>query len=211
MTWQALVEEWTSESIVYVPALPGFFAKAETSEEALETAERAILPFVAWLVEDELLESAPETGPIVVVERLKGTNSAGPIFEADKIAVDPGQVELGLAVGRAALSDLLYHFDDLEVNVRPAAERMLRHVAELDRWYAMRLLAASGRPFASVEDELIQSASLFEETIDIAIESGKIDDHEIDGEWWSVPKAIRRRTAHLREHLADLLVLGHAQ
>jgi hypothetical protein len=78
----------------------------------------------------------------------------------------------------------------------------------MDRWYATRLAPASGQPFAAIEDELVQPASLFEETIDGLPDEDAARVWAIDGEQWTIRKALRRRTGHLREHLVDLLALS---
>jgi hypothetical protein len=66
---------------------------------------------------------------------------------------------------------------------------------------------AQGKPFTAIEDELVQSASLFEETVDGVMESSQPSTWILDGEDWSIRKALRRRTGHVREHLPDLLSL----
>jgi hypothetical protein len=78
----------------------------------------------------------------------------------------------------------------------------------MDRWYATRLAPADGQPFAQIEDELVQSASLFEETIDGLPVEAQSRTRTVDGEQWTIRKALRRRTGHLREHLFDLLALS---
>ncbi len=98
--------------------------------------------------------------------------------------------------------------DEVPQEHRHAAEQTLRHVAEMDRWYATRVAPANGTPFAALEDEVVQSASLFEETIDLVLTMHQPLTWDLDGESWSVRKALRRRTGHLREHLLDLLRLA---
>jgi len=208
MIRQAVVEIWPAETILFVPELPGFQVKAANPEVALGDATERIERFLQWLQESELAEEvAPSTG-IGIAEQLPADGSRGPLFAADRAPADPEHREFALAVGRAALSDLLFVLDDLDPDHHAAATRTLRHVAEMDRWYATRLAPADGQPFVEIEDELVQSASLFEETIDGLQVDPQSRSRTVDGEQWTIRKALRRRTGHLREHLFDLLALS---
>jgi hypothetical protein len=208
MSWGADIEIWPNESILYVPALPGFQVNAASPAEALPEAEQRVGAFVQWLREGELLpDDLPSPERISVIGELRAQGNVGPIFESDAEPVDGDFAEFALSIGRAALSDLLFVLDDFGDEARPHAERILRHVAEMDRWYATRMAPAQGMPFAELEDELVQSASLFEETVDGVMTSSQTVTSALDGETWSIRKALRRRTGHLREHLPDLLTL----
>jgi hypothetical protein len=208
MTWQAVVEIWPSETLLFVPALPGFQVNAPSPEEALADAGQRIDSFIQWVLECELADALPTGERITIAEEASAVGKAGPFFESDSLATDSDHNELALAVGRAALSDLLFALDDVPLEHKQSAERTLRHVAEIDRWYATRLAPAQGSPFAAIEDELVQSASLFEETVDALHDADRPVKWALDGETWSVRKALRRRTGHLREHLVDLLRLA---
>jgi hypothetical protein len=206
MNWDAEIEIWPNEVILYVPALPGFQVNSTSPAEALPEAEQRVDAYVQWLRDGELLpDDFPSPTRIAVVGEHRANGDAGPIFASDEAPVDDDYAEFALSIGRAALSDLLFVFDDIGEGARPNAERILRHVAEMDRWYATRMAPAQGKPFAELVDELIQSASLFEETVDGVMASGQPLTWALDGETWSIRKALRRRTGHLREHLPDLL------
>lgn len=208
LTRPALVELWATEALLFVPDLPGFQVNAPTPELAIELARDRLDRHIEWLRESELDEHLAPGQSLTVVETLSAIGAADPIFDLDLAPADSQSCEFALAVGRAALSELLFIFDDVDPDHRRAAEQILRHVAELDHWYATRLAPASGAPFAAIEDQLIQSASLFEETIDAVASTAQSPVWDVDGESWSVRKALRRRTGHLREHLADLLALS---
>jgi hypothetical protein len=209
MSWQAILERWPSETLLFIPALPGFQVNAETGEDALADAAERLDAYIQWLRDGELWpENFTFPQGIAVTETRAAIGEAGPMFDLDAGPIDEDYAEFALAVGRAALSDLLFVFDDVPAEGRSDAERILRHVAEMDRWYATRMAPAQGKPFTAIEDELVQSASLFEETIDGVIASGQPATWTLDGEEWSIRKALRRRTGHLREHLADLLSLA---
>ncbi len=205
MTWPVLIEEWTSESLAFVPDLPGFQIAGATPDDAFTTAKEVVGRYITWLTEGELVPDDFLVQDLELSEKRIAVDGAGPLFNADQIAPSTEHAELALAVGRAALSDLLFVRDDIPVESRNAADQVLRHVAEMDRWYAMRISEAIGKPFTSIEDELVQSASLFEEIIDLAIESNRAESWTIDGEQWSLAKVLRRRTGHLREHLPQLM------
>jgi predicted RNase H-like HicB family nuclease len=208
MSWDAVLERWSSETLLFIPALPGFQVNAESPEDALADAEERVDAYIQWLRDGELLpENFPSPEGIAIAETRVANGEAGPIFDLDTEPIDEDYAEFALAIGRAALSDLLFVFDDVPDEGRSEAERILRHVAELDRWYATRMAPAQGKPFTAIEDELVQSASLFEETVDGVMSSRQPTTWTLNGEDWSIRKALRRRTGHLREHLADLLSL----
>ena len=207
MSLPAIAEVWTSETLVFVPSLPGFQVSATALDSAFEAAYDRIDGFCQWLIEGEVIPAAPESTELDLVQTLAATGVHGPLFDSDSEPATDEHRELALTIGRAALSDLLFVLDDVSGGERSAAERILRHVAELDRWYATRIAPASGSPFSALEDELVQSASLFEETID-GLPSARLREvWTIDGEEWSIRKVLRRRTGHLREHLPELLAL----
>lgn len=207
MSLSAVIESWTSEVLLFVPDLPGFCTKASTETEAVQVARETIQSYIDWLIEGELIVDIPASIEIAVVETIRARSDSGPCFALDRVDADADHRELALAVGRASLSDLLFVFDDILADQKAGATRTLRHVAELDRWYATRMAPAQGLPFAVLEDELVQSASLFEETVDALAESDRPTTWSIDGEEWSIRKALRRRTSHLREHLPELVAL----
>ena len=210
--WNAIIEQWTTDTLVYVPALPGLYGKAESVDDALAILHRTLDPFLDWLHADELTETRLPSGPITVIEARNAAGEAGPLFTIDSERPDADWLELALAVGRAALSDMIYTYDELETPSKSAADRMLRHVAELDRWYATRLRGGTGHPSQSLEDEIVQSASFFEDVVDLVFADGSADiSREVDGEEWTLAKILRRRTVHLREHLADLIALDQGE
>lgn len=207
MSLPAIAEIWPSETLVYVPALPGFQVSGPALDLAFEAAYDRIEGFCEWLVDGEVLPAPPESTELELTQSLHATGGHGVLFDADREPASDEHRELALTIGRAALSDLLFVLDDAEGSGRSEAERVLRHVAELDRWYATRIAPASGSPFAALEDELVQSASLFEETVDGAGAGRMAAIWVIDGEEWTIRKVLRRRTGHLREHLPELLAL----
>lgn len=207
MTRAALIESWPHETILFVPSLPGFVVRAEGIDDVLATARERIDAYAEWLREADLLNENPSDMDVVVTEVRSAMQTAAPLFEIDATLPETDEIELALAVGRATLSDLLFVFDDIGPTKRAAGEHTLRHIAEMDRWYATRIAPTQGRPFAQIEDELVQSASLFEETIDGFSATDQATVWVLDGESWSIRKVLRRRTGHLREHLPGLLTL----
>src|SRR5688572_2278266 len=113
MTWQAVVERWPNEMLLFVPSLPGFQINADSSDEALEAASDRIGAYVQWLMDGELAADLSTDEAVMLAEALDADGAAGPIFQIDASPPDPDETELALAVGRAALSDLLFVFDDL--------------------------------------------------------------------------------------------------
>lgn len=207
MTWNAVVERWTNEAMLYVPELPGFFSKEPNVAQAFAVASDTSDSYLKWLESEEIAADLPKGEAIVIIQELPGADGKGPIFDLDRESLDEDQFEAALTIGRVTLSDLLYSadvaFDDHETEVR----RMLRHVAELDRWYAMRLKPGLMSPIDDLESDVIESASFFEETVDAIFSEQASLARTLAGEEWTLPKVLRRRTVHLREHLFDLLAL----
>jgi hypothetical protein len=204
MSWEAVVEVWPSETVLYVPVLPGFFTKGRTVGEAFQRAGNTIDAYASWLVDDEFLETPPKPGPVFILQELAGQDGAGPFFDIDHDPPEEDFLEVALAIGREFTSELLYQFDNAPAGHRDEFERILRHVAELDRWYANRLLPGIIAPASELEADLIESASAYEETIDELFLDTPAVTRTIGGETWSLSKALRRRTVHLNEHLLDL-------
>ena len=128
----------------------------------------------------------------------------GPLFAADLPAPSDAEIETALAVGRAAISDLIDYFDatagsdEIELTVTAV------QIAQQDDWYASRLGAAQLTAFATDPlDTLVQAAGRFEDEVDAYVSSAKPELWRIDGEEWTLAKLLRRRTAHLREHLPE--------
>ena len=207
MKLDAVVERWSREVQLYVPALPGFQVGGQSEAEVVELAEARIDGFLEWLAELALLPQSPEPVTVNVVEVRESVDGAGPIFALDAAVPNETQVELALAVGRAALSEIVDLALDEGGGANPRLERVLAHLTELDVWYASRLgmatppIGAGGEPI----DALVATASAFEEAVDTHAERSTAVVWEVDGEAWSLAKALRRRTGHLREHLPELI------
>lgn len=205
MTWPVLVESRMQGVTAFVPDLPGFHTSGETEPDALDAASAAVERYVGWLESGELLPEGTGVQTLQVAERLDAPEERRAIFAHDRAPVPDEQFELALAVGRAVVSDLLFVWDDVPQDRRADASRILQHVAGQDRWYASRIAAARESPFHSIEDELIQSASLFEETIDAEFAARNGAFWNVSGEEWSVGKVLRLRTCHLREYLPAVM------
>ncbi len=205
-TIEALIEEWPSETLLFVRAVPGFQINAPNPDAALIQARESLPVFLEWLRRLELEPPVDAGAALHVAERLVASGSQGPRFAADLIAVSEDELELALAAGRALISELIDAYDAARRDGSvPALEPVLRHVAEFDRWYASRIgLTEIGVPPAGVTDDLIAAASTFEEAADRAMETGDPTLILVDGEEWTLAKALRRRTGHLREHLIAL-------
>lgn len=205
MTWPALLEVREAGVTLFVPDLPGFHTSADTDAEAMSAADTAIERYVGWLVSGEMLPEGTGVEPLQVAERIEAPAGGRAIFSHDRAPVSDELYELGLAVGRAVISDLLFVWDDIPQERRADANRILEQVAKGDRWFASRIVAPRESPFHSIEDELIQSASLFEETIDATFSASNGATWERDGEQWTIGKLLRLRTCHLREHLPAVM------
>lgn len=213
--YEALLEEWPREALLYIPKLPGFIASAATREDVLELSLEALDLHLAWLTGHGHPPSLPHHAGIVVVEALTAPKPGiGPRFDADLVDLPPDELEHALSLGRVVLSDTIEAYDEVAALGADQKEldRILRHVAELDRWYAARLegvieataTATVPDPF----DAMIQAAAAFEDAVDEHVGSRRPQISIIGGEEWTLTKAIRRRTAHLREHCFEIVDLG---
>ena len=212
MRYEAVVEVWTREAILYVPALPGFQVNARSADDALRQSPPRLLAFLEWLGDLELIPTPTDGPDLEVVQTLRAEGDSGPLFTLDERTPDEEQVELALAVGRGEVSDIVEVVSDLGSTGMAEAARVLGHLAELDLWYASRLQVDTV-PTAAVADPvetLIATASDVEEAVDRRVELGPGGLWEIDGERWSLAKMLRRRTGHLREHLPELIVIDQA-
>ena len=206
--YTALVERRRDESLLYVRDLPGFRVAAPTPAEAAARAREAIGLYLTWAVERELIELPDNVVEIVVGEEAAAIGPGiGARFADDMVAPDEAEIERALAAGRAAVSDL---FDAYEEAARAddalAADAVLRHVTERERWFASRLTGRLDPAGASDPlDELVAAAGAFEEAVDRLPLVDQPDLVVRDGEEWTLAKTLRRRTAHLRRHVVDLL------
>ncbi len=212
MRYQAVIEVWSKEALLYVPSLPGFQVNGRTAKDAARVAPARLLAFLEWISDLELIALPTDGADIDVVETLRAEGDRGPLFAADEPTPEEEQIELALAVGRGEVSDIVELVSDLGEVGMVEARRVLTHLAELDAWYAARLQVDT-MPSAAVADPietLVQAASDLEEAADRRVELGPDGVWEIDGERWSLAKVLRRRTGHLREHLPELIAIDQA-
>ena len=210
MRFDAVIERWSREVQLYVPVLPGFQVTGLSEEAVIETASARIDGFLGWLAELGLLPEVTEAATLRVVEVQESIGDAGPLFDLDCSVPNETQVELALAVGRAALSEIVDLVLDEGGSAGPRLEKVLAHLTELEGWYTSRLgvtlppVGAGGEPI----DALVAAASGFEEAVDAHVEGDAPAVWEVVSEEWSLAKVLRRRTAHLREHLPELIAFS---
>jgi hypothetical protein len=198
LTFEALIEHWPSESLLFVRNLPGLQVSGRDAQELQQKTTDALRHHLEWLVWHELIARPEGEVDLAVIEQAKApSESIGPRFVADLVAPTDDEIELALAVGRATLTEII----DSEAADSEASVKSMRHLARLDRWYASRL---TGEPAETAigdpVDDLIDAAGSFEEAVDSVAERGLPELFERDGEEWTLAKLLRRRTGHLREH-----------
>ena len=222
MQFNALVEEWPDESMVFVRELPGCFASAATTEAALQAAPAAIEKYFRWLKTNDMVIVEGDIHPITVVlaERLSRKDKhVGPLFEADQAELDEIKVDNALnvsATARALIIELVTNVPAqlLEQSVAPESwslTRHLRHVMEKESWYVSRLqeqpTPPTATPAMSADD---MAMKIFENAMDNEIilrdltpeQHTQIFVHE--NEEWTVAKVLRRQSKHLYEHLLSM-------
>lgn len=201
---EALIEHWPSESRLFVRALPGFQVSGRDAQELQRRAGDALQAHLDWLVKRDLIDQPSGEVDLTVTEQARAfSESIGPRFAADLVAPTEQEIESALAVGRAALSDLIDAEETLQRRADGAGfASTLRHLAQMDRWYAGRLSAEPpATALADPIDDLVDAAGAFEDAVDDFGASGQADLFVRDSEEWTLAKVLRRRTGHLREHM----------
>lgn len=227
MQFNALVEEWPGESMVFFRELPGCFVSAATSEAALQAAPARIEQYFRWLKTNDIVIIEGDIDPIQVVlaEQLSSTsNSYGPLFKAD--LAEPGELEIDnalnvAATARALIIEVVANVPTqyLEHALTPASWSLiqhLQHVMETENWYVSRLQEEPAEPMPASSmsaDDL--SMKVFEDAMDnelilrnlTAEQRTRIFLH--DGEQWTAAKVLRRQAGHLCEHLMTMAQMEH--
>lgn len=217
MRFRALVEEWDTETLVFIRELPGCFATAPTGEAAVHAAHNAVSQHLFWLMRKRLPMPCDPRDPIriSVEEWLLASGDAepiGPLFKADCAALTPDALLTGLQIADAARGDLLKCYAQTPARLHTITlppdtmtlEDHLAHVAQMELWYV-----------AALNDGRMPTARLSNSPADALRSSGDYaagrlralspellgQIFERDGESWTAAKVLRRMTAHLREHL----------
>lgn len=225
MQFNALVEEWPGESMVFFRELPGCCLSAATSQAALQAAPAAIEQYFRWLKTNDLTIVEGDIHPIEVVlaERLSSTaNSTGPLFQAD--LVEPTEVEIDntlnvAATARALIIEVIANVpaEYLEQALTPESWSLiqhLQHIMETENWYVSRLQEQHVEtiPASSMTaDDL--SMKVFEDAMDNELILRNLTTtqlHQVflhEGEQWTAAKVLRRQAGHLYEHLLSMMEL----
>ncbi|HVB60475.1 MAG TPA: DinB family protein [Ktedonobacteraceae bacterium] len=214
MQYNALVEQWPSEYMVYFRELPGCLSTAPMLEEALAAAPAAIANHVRWLKANDLIEEIDNAVTVVVKEQLAaGDNDKGPRFEAELAPPGDEEIDMALNVAGMARAELidLYESMPAEQRVRALApgawsvDKHLWHIIEAELWYVSRLSdVPREKPLTELSPEI--SVALFDVGMDSELalrglseeQRSRVFTHE--GEEWTAAKVLRRLAGHLREH-----------
>jgi hypothetical protein len=200
----ALIEHWPAESVLYVRALPGFHARGHDPADLQWQSGSALQAHLDWLVERELIDAPSGDVELTIAEEATApSESIGPTFHADLVAMDDQEIEIALAIGRAAVSDVI---DAYDAGARGTTSSVLasaiHSIARIDRWYASRLSGEHAQPASGDPiDELVAAAGALEDAVDRFVLAGNRELFEREGEQWTLAKVLRRRTAHLRGNL----------
>src|SRR5579875_3848343 len=150
MQFQALVEEWPGESMVYFRELPGCVSSAATTEAALQAVPAVVEQYFRWLKENDIVLFEEEVRPIssVVAERVSSKdNSAGPLFAADRAAPVDLEIDNALNVAATARALIIELVAEVPAQLHEQALQPgdwsliqhLRHIMESETWYVSRL------------------------------------------------------------------------
>jgi predicted RNase H-like HicB family nuclease/uncharacterized damage-inducible protein DinB len=228
MQFQALIEEWPGESMIFFRELPGCFSAASTSEKALQAAPATIETYFHWLKENGIVLVEEDGDPISVtpMERLESIGSeGGPLFVADHAAPSDLEIDNALnvaATARALIIELVTnvpsHLHDQTLAPSEwSLTRHLQHIMESETWYVSRLTEdpAPEQPTADLSADDI-SLKIFEHAMDYEVllrdlttdQRSRVFLH--DGEQWTAAKVLRRMAGHLHEHYQSMDEMVHA-
>jgi hypothetical protein len=203
----ALIERWPGEHLLYARELPGFCVAGANSTDLQMRSGNLLQTHLDWLVERDMIDEPASPVELSIVEELDSVSSdAGPRFMVDLVAPDEMEVETALAVGRAAVADLVDMYERAERTGDSAhTATLLQRIAQRDAWFGSRL-TQSQSALVIVEtsdpvDLLVHAAGAFEDDVDQFVLDCAADLWLCDREEWTLAKVLRRRTAHLRRHL----------
>lgn len=217
MQFQALVEEWPGESMVYFRELPGCVSSAATTEAALQAVPAVVEQYFRWLKENDIVLFEEEVRPISIVlaERLSSKSSAGPLFAADRAAPDDLEIDNALNVAATARALIIELVAEVPAQLHEQALQPgdwsliqhLRHIMESETWYVSRLTEhpEPEQPVPPMNADDI-SMKIFENAMDFELVLRDLSPEQrtrvfIHGnEEWTAAKVLRRMAGHLREH-----------
>lgn len=214
MQYNALVEEWPNEYMVYFRELPGCLITAPTFEEAIAAAPAAIAKHIRWLKTNDLIEEIDNDIAVVVKERLVATdNGAGPCFEAEAQPPDDEEIDRALNAAGMARAELIDLYESVPAEQRDrirapgdwSITEHLWHIIEAEIWYVSRLSdVPQEKPLSELSPEI--SVALFDVGMDSELALRDLSEEQRshifthDGEEWTAAKVLRRLVGHLREH-----------
>ncbi len=216
LPWRILAERWETGWFGYVAGLPGCLVTAPTLDGLLASAPQTIATHLAWLQRRGIPVSERPPERIVLAESAEALpGGIGPLFEADRSHLSAAELDLALRVGQATIEEIFELADATrgwEAATHPGRPpgwtppQILRHIADLDLWYAGRLMPDVGA-LALPGDALVRvqrAHQAFTSSMRAWWALWKNRVIERDGERWTIGKVLRRRTAHLREHAGQL-------
>lgn len=217
----ALVEVWPSETMVYIVELPGCLAAGSSAGAALERLPDEVEAHLGWLAVNGFPQQSEEVS-IEIAEQLAAHDGRGPLFDSDRAAVSPAQLDFALRVGALARRDLIDVYRATsglrrtrrpEPNAWSLAEHLL-HVARLDLHYLATLTGekaealAATLPYEPVAALQAGGALAAQRLLALSEAQRGAVTTAPNGEGWTAGKVVRRMTAHLREHYPWVLELA---
>jgi len=222
MQFNALVEEYSTESMVFFRELPACFSVAATSELALQAAPAAITEYLRWLKINDivLFENEVRAINVVLAERLRiADDQPGPRFEADLAAPTDQEIDNALNVCATARAEIIELYDEVPSTLRDTIQtpeswsltQHLEHILKAEFWY-VSCLSEQPETMPPVKMEDI-SMKLFENAMDNEIFLRELTPEQRarvfirDRAEWTAAKTLRRMSGHLREHYPWMLQL----
>jgi predicted RNase H-like HicB family nuclease len=214
MQYNALVEEWPNEYMIYFRELPGCLTAAPSFEEAFAATPAAIAKHIRWLKANDLIEEIDNEIAVVVKERIAAINNhAGPRFEVELAPPSDEEIDMALNAAGMARAELIDLYESVPAQQRNhiaapgdwSITEHLRHIIEAEIWYISRLSdIPQEKPLSELSPEI--SVALFDVGMDSELalrdlseeQRSRVFTHE--NEEWTTAKVLRRLVGHLREH-----------
>lgn len=217
MQYQALVEDWGRESLVFFRELPGCFFSLPVSTPVEEVAPAVINAHLEWLGASALTRihqpRQVQQTEVRIGERLAASAGHGPCFAVDHLPLEEEEVEYALRVAAQLRIELLLAYRRIPPAVRaelPAdgswsMEQHFRHLVEEEAWYISRLQPyPEENPGKKLPQEI--PTAFATTAMDAAFTLRNLTDGQRgavyvhDDEEWTAPKVVRRMAGHLCEH-----------
>jgi hypothetical protein len=209
------------KSVAWVLDYPGCISSGADSNEAILKVPRALVDYQNWVEKHTENSWLGDLGnfDVRLVQALDfdgGKNAPINFFENDRVPLTPTEIEQGLqllAWSRSDLLEIATSFSDEELDRSFEGERwsirgIVGHVAHSEHWYLDRL-GLAGQPESKLPQDVFAKLQVVRERMNQVLPNlaGSEEVREVQGEWWSARKILRRVAWHERDHIGHIIQL----